>query len=356
VASGSIGSTFGQHLGVEAVGVEHNYLDTGNQSGEMLCQEALMSMVAQTKPLDLAREMRSFVGRHTDKSFDWDAFPGSRGFPELERAQMRYIGAGGSPKADDPSTLRPGQFTLSLVHQPVGKYAACHSHEVVEHFLVLQGVLTVGWAWGYEVIEARLGPKDMVLNKAGQPHGFRNDGVEPVLMSISVGTGTPKPPVYVCHPRDSDPSAARRFGAAPGKTRMFDPDSDDPRQQEFARHIVRYAGQQALWDAGFAHLVYIGDGGAPPGQYRMDLVQLAKGVAVCGYSRPVEDAYFVLDGCVTVGWEKSGHTVEKRLGPKDVIFNPAGRLHYFRNDGLTDAEFMVLVGTPKAEDVKFQGR
>jgi len=39
-----------------------------------------------------------------------------------------------------------------------------------------------------------------------------------------------------------------------------------------------------------------------------------------------------------------------------VIFNPAGRLHYFRNDGLTDAEFMVLVGTPKAEDVKFQGR
>ncbi len=118
-----------------------------------------MSIAARARPLDLSREMRSFIGRHTDKSFDWDAFPGSRGFPELERAQMRYIGAGGSPKADDPSTLKPGQFTLSLVHQPVGKYAACHSHEVVEHFLVLEGVLTVGWAWGDEVIEARLGPK-----------------------------------------------------------------------------------------------------------------------------------------------------------------------------------------------------
>jgi hypothetical protein len=90
-----------------------------------------MSIAAQAKPLDLSHEMRSFIGRHTDKSFDWDAFPGSRGFPELERAQMRYIGAGGSPKADDPSTLKPGRFTLSLVHQPVGKYAACHSHEVV---------------------------------------------------------------------------------------------------------------------------------------------------------------------------------------------------------------------------------
>jgi hypothetical protein len=32
-------------------------------------------------------------------------------------------------------------------------------------------------------------------------------------MSISVGSGMPKPPVYVCHPRDSGPSVARHFGA-----------------------------------------------------------------------------------------------------------------------------------------------
>ena len=172
-------------------------------------------LFAQAGPLDLTSQMRAFIGRHTDKGFDWNAFPGSRDFPELERAQMRYIGAGGSPKSDDPSTLKPGQFTLSLVHQPVGKYAACHSHEVVEHFLVLSGVLTVGWAWGDEVIEARLGPIDMVLNEIGRPHGFRNDGVEPALMSISVGSGEPKPPVYVCHPRDSDP----RLPAVSGQAR-----------------------------------------------------------------------------------------------------------------------------------------
>src|SRR5438552_8270971 len=250
-----------------------------------------MAVFAQAEPLDLKSEMRAFIGRHTEKSFDWHAFPGSRGFPDLARAQMRYIGAGGSPKADDPSTLKPGQFTLSLVHEPVGKYAACHAHEVVEHFLVLEGVLTVGWAWGDEVIEARLGPKDMVLNELGRPHGFRNDGVEPVLMSISVGSGMPKPPVYVCHPRDSNPSVARRFGASPGKTHAFDPASDDPRQQEFARHIVRFARRRLVWDAGFARLVYIGEGGAPAGQYRMDMIWLPKGVAVRGYERRVEDAY-----------------------------------------------------------------
>jgi hypothetical protein len=174
-----------------------------------------MAEAALKNSPDLLREIRAAIGRHTDKSFDWDAFPGSAGFPELDRAQMRYIGAGGSPKVDDPSTLKPGAFTLSLIHQPVGKYAACHSHEVVEHFLVLDGVLTVGWAWGDDVIEAKLGPLDMVLNQKSRPHGFRNDGVGPVLMSVSVGSGMPKPPVYACHPKDGDPARARRFGAAP---------------------------------------------------------------------------------------------------------------------------------------------
>jgi mannose-6-phosphate isomerase-like protein (cupin superfamily) len=313
-----------------------------------------MAVLAQADPLNLKSEMRAFIGRHTEKSFDWDAFPGSSGFPDLARAQMRYIGAGGSPKADDPGTLKPGQFTLSLVHQPVGKYAACHSHEVVEHFLVLQGVLTVGWAWGDEVIEVQLGPKDMVLNQLGRPHGFRNDGVEPVLMSISVGSGMPKPPVYVCHPRDVEPEIARHFGASPGKTLAFDPDSPDPRQREFARHIVRHVEQRPVWQAGFARTAYIGEGGAPPGRYRMDMVHLPKGVAIRGYTRPVEDAFFVLEGCITVGWEERGGAVEEHLGPKDAIFNPAGRIHYFRNDGVADAEFMMLVGTPQAEDVSFQ--
>jgi len=86
----------------------------------------------------------------------------------------------------------------------------------------------------------------------------------------------------------------------------------------------------------------------------MDMIHLPKGVSICGYSRPVEDAYFVLEGCVTVGWEEAGRRVEERLGAKDLIFNPAGRMHYFRNDGVTDAEFMLLVGAPNAEDVAFQ--
>ena len=313
-----------------------------------------MTIAAPRNSPDLWHEMRHSIGRHTDKSFDWDAFPGSAGFPDLARAQMRYIGAGGSPKIDDPNTLRPGAFTLSLVHQPVGKYAACHSHEVVEHFLVLDGVLTVGWAFGEEVIEARLGPWDMVLNQSGRPHGFRNDGVGPVLMSISVGSGSPKPPVYACHPRDGDPERARRFGAAPGRTIAFDPASNDPRQREFACHIVRHAERRPIWQAGLAHLDYVGEAGAPPDRYRMEMIHLPRGVAVRRYRRSVEEAYFVLDGSVTVGWEECGESVEQHLGRLDLILNPPGRTRYFRNEGIADATFMLLSGNAGGEEFRFE--
>ena len=148
-------------------------------------------------------------------------------------------------------------------------------------------------------------------------------------------------------------SVARRFGASPGKITPSIPHSNDPRQQELARHIVRYAAHAGV-GCGLRSLAYIGEGGAPPGQYRMDMIHLPKGVAVRGYARPVEDVYFVLEGCITVGWEEAGHTVEHRLGPRDVIFNPAGRVHYFRNDGVTDAMFMMLAGTARAQDVRFQ--
>lgn len=303
----------------------------------------------------LAQDMKAHIGRFTDKTFDWDAFPGSRGFPDLARCQMRYVGGGGSPKANDPSTLRAGHFTFSMVHKPAGHFAASHSHEVVEHFLILQGVLTVGWVWGDEVVETKLGPGDMVLNKLGRPHGFRNDGVEPVLMQITVGSGKPEPPVYVCHPRDKDLETARRFGAgSPEKVFRFDPESSDFRHRELGQHVVRYRDRVPVWHkAGFASMTYIGENAAPPQHYRMEMIHLPMGVGIKPYSRDVEDVYFVLDGVVTVGWEEGGQVVEQRFGPRDLIYTPPGRAHYFRNDGATDARFTMVVGSPMPETVAF---
>jgi len=303
----------------------------------------------------LRAELAAHIGRHTEKSWDWDAFPGNRGFPDLARAQMRYVGAGGSPKTDDSSTLRPEHFTVSLIHQPVGKYAAAHSHEIEEAFLVLAGVLTVAWECDGEVVEVRLGPKDMILNADGIAHGFRNAGVDPVLMSILVGVGKPLPPRYHAHPKDVSADLAAAFGAKPGGTHVFDPDSDHPLQRQMSRHVIRCSDRRPVWDdAGFARTVYVGAGGIPAANNRLELVTLPRGVSVEAYSRAVEDVFFLLDGHMVVGWEEAGETVEARLGPKDLVFNPAGRRHSFRNDGVGDAQFLLAVGSKEPESVAFR--
>jgi mannose-6-phosphate isomerase-like protein (cupin superfamily) len=306
-------------------------------------------------PNSLAAQMRAHAGFFTEKSFDWDAFPMSRNFPDLLRAQMRYVGAGGSPKTNDPNTLKADHFTFSLVNKPVGKFAASHSHEVVEHFMVLEGVLTVGTAWGDDVIEVKLGPKDLLLNMSNRPHGFRNDGIDPVLMQITVGSGTPEKPTYVCHPKDKDLELSRRFGAPDAShIHLLSPENSDPRHQELARHVMRYRDRKPQWEkAGFARLPYVGEGGAPASTYTMDLVHLPRGVAIKPYVREVEDVYFVIEGTIVVGWEQDGEVVERRLGHRDLMFNPAGRPHYFRNDGVTDAQFSMVVGSPSPQPVTF---
>lgn len=305
----------------------------------------------------LAAKLVRNIGRHAEKTFDWDAFPGSRGFDRLQRAQMRYIGGGGSPKVNDPATLPAGAFTFSLVWKPPGNFAASHTHEVVEHFMILSGVLTVGWVWGDEVIEARLGPGDMVLNDVGRPHGFRNDGVEPVLMQITVGSGKPLPPVYLTHPSKDPEDFAARFGAAtPEKVVRLDPTSDDPRHRDLAAHVVRRRDlAPVVVRAGFTRRTYIGTapGATEPENYRLDVVDLAVGAGVKPYARDVEEALFVQDGELAVSWEENGVTVERILGPRDLLLTPAGQRRSFRNAGLAPVRFSMAVGEPGPETVDF---
>ena len=289
--------------------------------------------------------LRGHIGRFSEKHPDWDAFPANNGYPELARAQIRFIGAGGSPKVSDPSTMKADHFTLSLVYLPAGHYAASHVHEVEEAFFVVQGVLTVASDYDGEIVRSRMGPRDMFLNEPGRPHGFLNDGVEPVLMAIMVANskGAPVKLSYKCHPKDFGPEVARTFGGRHTEDR-----------KDIDRWITRYSQAPFERDpSGCARRTYIGQGAAPAGRFRKDLVRIPPGKSVQAYSRDVEDAFFVLSGYLTVVWEGEGGVVEQRLGPREVVFNPAGRKHCFRNDGIEDAEFLMIVGTAEPETVRF---
>lgn len=298
--------------------------------------------------------MQGAIGRHLEKTFDWEAFPRSKGHPELQRGQMRYIGAGGSPKTDDPNTLPPDHFTLSIIDLPPGHYGAMHYHDDCEEtFLGLEGRVTVGFGWGDEVVELTLGPKDLLSLPPHLPHAYRNDTRAPARISIKVGTKRPNLPIYTAHPNQSD--RAMQFGAAPGKTRVFSPGSPDPRHRLIASRLMRYARQPVRWDAaGLAWKDCVGDAGIPATTFRECMAFVPCGAGIRPYVRDVEDAYFVLDGSLTVGWIVDGRPMEERLGPLDVLLTPPGMPHYFRNDGYAGAEFMMVVGSASPENVAFE--
>lgn len=292
----------------------------------------------------LLADLRSHIGRFTDKQPDWDAFPSNRGYPELARAQIRYVGAGGSPKVCDPSTMPAEHFTLSLVHLPAGNYAASHVHDVEEAFFVVKGVLTVASDYDGKIVRSRMGPRDMLLNEPGRPHGFLNDGVEPVLMAIMVANLKDKPVAirYKCHPKDFGSEVARTFGGV-----------EDTDRHDVDRWITRYSqARSEKSSSGITRMTYIGSGGAPAGRFRKELVHAPAGSSMGACTRDVEDVFFVLSGCLTVGWEEDGAVAQERLGPRDAVFNPAGRAHTFRNDGIEDAQLLWISGTPASQGAR----
>lgn len=306
-------------------------------------------MNVMTNAASLQDELKAHTGRFTDKVFDWKAFPSNVGYDELARAQMRYIGAGGSPKVGDPSTLKADNFTLSLIYKEQGRYAACHRHEIEESFLVIDGALIVGWERDGEVVEVNLGPKDMILNAREIGHGFRVDGVESVMMSISVDVGKPLPPVYHYHPKDCPSELARTFGAEPGKTMKFGPDCDHPINTLMEQYLVRYSELLTIWEeAGFTRKVYVGD---EPGAIRHDTCRkemwgLPMGARLAPFTRTAEDAYLCLEGSVEVVWvDEDGNESAVELGPRDLVKTPAGQKHYLRNPGAGAATVWTVIGT-----------
>lgn len=315
-------------------------------------------MNIQNQTATLHAQLAASTGRFTDKTFDWKAFPSNIGFPELERAQMRYIGAGGSPKVGDTSTLKAENFTLSLIYKEPGRYAACHSHEIEESFLILSGALIVGWEKDGEVVEVNLGPKDMILNAREVAHGFRVDGVEPVMMSISVDVGKPLPPVYRYHPKDCPAELARSFGAEPGKTIRFDRNGTHPLQQLMADYVVRHAELPTIWeDAGFTRKVYVGSapGAVHNDTCRKEMWGIPSRARVAPFTRQVEDAILCLEGSVEVVWvDADGTEASVELGPRDMVRTPAGQAHAIRNNSAGAATVWTVIGQSEDDGFAYQ--
>ncbi len=293
------------------------------------------------------------IGRYLEKSWDWDAFPANSGYPELERAQMRYIGAGGSPKTDDRSTLPPGAFTCSLIFQEPGRKASTHHHKIEELFFVHRGNLTMSWQFGDEVVDFIVGPGDAVLNPTSRPHGFRNDGSEDCIMQIMVATAAPMHPTYTDHPAEHSVSPLRP--AAPEKRAEY--------LQEVERYLSRASAvtpQLAQVEGGtFTASPYVmsaASGGlvaATHFTYAVDT--LTRGAATPAYTLAVEEAFMMLDGVLDVEtFDAAGSTTVQRIGPRDLALIPAGTKHRLVNRDAATARFGAIAGSKDAAPIAWR--
>jgi mannose-6-phosphate isomerase-like protein (cupin superfamily) len=142
--------------------------------------------------------MQSRVALKSTRRYDWDALKFQADFdPKYRRAQMRYIGTGGTGVAQDGNTVPSGHFTFSTMLIPAGNIGPSHIHyDVEEIFFVMRGVMKVicekdGQRW-----EATLGERDLISVPPGVYREEHNVGDEDALMCVMLGTPKPITPVY----------------------------------------------------------------------------------------------------------------------------------------------------------------
>ena len=80
-----------------------------------------MSTETETAARPLADWMETRIARYETRRYDWDALKFQADFdPKYRRAQMRYLGTGGTGVADDSNAVPSEHFTFSTMVLPPG--------------------------------------------------------------------------------------------------------------------------------------------------------------------------------------------------------------------------------------------
>jgi mannose-6-phosphate isomerase-like protein (cupin superfamily) len=153
--------------------------------------------------------MEARVARKSTRRYDWDALKFQADFdPRYRRAQMRYVGTGGTGVSSDSNTVPSAHFTFSTMVIPAGNIGPSHIHyDVEEIFFVIRGVMQVVCEKDGQRWEATLGERDLISVPPGVYREERNIGDEDALMCVMLGTPKPITPVY---PPDSPLAKIKR--------------------------------------------------------------------------------------------------------------------------------------------------
>ena len=176
-----------------------------NIAPEAEIQTSMLQAQGQT----FAQWLEGRVARFATRRYDWDALKFQADYdPTYRRAQMRYMGTGGTGVATDSNTVAAAHFTFSTMVIPAGHIGPSHIHyDVEEVFFVMRGSMQLicekdGQRW-----ETVLKERDLVSVPPGVYREERNIGDEDALMCVMLGSPKPITPVY---PPDSPLSKIKR--------------------------------------------------------------------------------------------------------------------------------------------------
>ena len=159
-------------------------------------------MNAQTTTLSqdqsLEDRITSRIARYETRTYDWDALKFQADFdPKYKRAQMRYMGTGGTGLSSDENTVPSEHFTFSTMVLPPGSEGPMHVHvDVEEVFFMLRGKIRLFLEQDGETWETEIFERDLVSVPPGIYRGLLNHGQEEALMCVMLGATRPQTPTY----------------------------------------------------------------------------------------------------------------------------------------------------------------
>lgn len=183
---------------------ERGLLDA-NIPAEAEIQKTMLRAEGQS----FAQWMESRVARFQTRRYDWDALKFQADYdPKYRRAQMRYMGTGGTGVASDSNTVPAAHFTFSTMVIPAGHVGPSHIHyDVEEAFFVMRGKMKIVCEKDGERWESILQERDLISVPPGVYREEVNIGDEDALMCVMLGSPKPITPVY---PPDSPLTKIKR--------------------------------------------------------------------------------------------------------------------------------------------------
>ena len=163
-----------------------------------MTMQATQARPSPTKATSLKDAIERRIARFETRRYDWDALKFQADFdPRYRRAQMRYVGTGGTGVGSDANVVPSEHFTFSTMLIPAGGEGPLHLHtDVEEIFFMLRGKVKVICERDGERYETVLGERDLISIPPGVYRGEINVGEEDALMCVMLGAPKPQTPTY----------------------------------------------------------------------------------------------------------------------------------------------------------------